>query len=156
MKVILSLFILFGASVFAGEMNFTKETRGLVRHLPVYKYPRWVAKVELANGKEAYFCSPKSLFEFYWRPAKWYDLGVRSEADFKKLLVTDYASAKPVDARGAFFVYGSNVTSPAGDDLVAFKLYSDAQRFAKEHNGKRVLSFSQVNYALINLLNGRI
>ncbi len=156
MKRFVLFFLLVLFPLYGSQLGYDKQTRGLVRHLLVHKYPKWAAKIELANGKEVYFCSPKSMFEFYWRPARWYDLGVRSEEDFKKLLVTDYESGKPIDARGAFYVYGSNVTSPAGDDLVPFASYDAAQKFLKQHGGSRVLNFSQINYALINLLNGRI
>ncbi len=156
MKKILLTIVLLSSVLFSGSIDFDKNTTCLVRHFKVYKQPQWVAKIELANGKKLFFSSPKSMFEFYHRPGKWYDLGVRSEKDFKDLLVTDFDTMKPVKAKGAFYVYGSNVTSPAGDDLVAFDSYKKAQEFAKEHNGKRVLGFREVNYALINLLNGRI
>ncbi|MCJ7765079.1 MAG: nitrous oxide reductase accessory protein NosL [Thiovulaceae bacterium] len=138
------------------SMNFTKETTGLVRHLKVYKSPRWVSKITLTNGKELFFSSPKSMLEFYYHPGKWFDIGVKSEDDFKDVLVTDYETMKPINAKGAFYVYGSSDTSPAGDDLVPFGSYDAAQRFAKQNNGTRVLAFTEISEALINLLNGKI
>jgi len=137
-------------------LNYDKNTTCLVRQLLLYKAPRWVAKIEVRNGKTVYFSSPKSMFEFYFRPGKWYEIGVKSERDFSKIVVTDYATSKPVNAETAFYVYGSNVTSPGGDDLVAFQKKEDAEKFAKEHNGKRVLPFDKVSDALIRLINGRI
>jgi len=137
-------------------LNYDKNTTCLVRHLPLYQSPKWAAKIEVRSGKTVYFCSPKSMFEFYHRPGKWYDVGVRSERDFSKIVVTDYESLKPIDAEKAFYVYGSNETSPAGDDLPAFATQEAAQKFAKEHNGKRVMPFEKVSDALIRLLNGRI
>jgi nitrous oxide reductase accessory protein NosL len=83
-------------------------------------------------------------------------MGVKSERDFSKIVVTDYATMKPINAETAFFVYGSNVTSPAGDDLVAFETKEEADEFSKKYNGKRVLKFDEVSDALIRLLNGRI
>ncbi len=138
------------------HMNYTKETTGIVRHLKVHEAPRWVSKITLTNGKELFFCSPKSMIEFYYQPGKWFDIGVKSEDDFKDILVTDYETMKPINARGAFYVYGSRATSPAGDDLVPFASYDAARKFAKENNGKRVLAFSELSEALINLLNGKI
>jgi len=137
-------------------MDYDRNTTGLVRQMKVYKEPKWVAKIMLQNGKKLFFVSPKSMIEFYHQPGKWFDIGVKSEADFKQILVTDYSTMEPINARGAFYVYGSNVTSPAGDDLVPFANYDTAQRFSKEHNGKRVMAFAEIPKALINLLNGRI
>lgn len=148
--------VLTSSYLFSFEMDYTKDTMSIVRHMKVYKNPKWVAKIELTNGKKIFFISPKSMFEFYHQPGKWFDIGVKSEADFKDILVTDFKTLKPVKAKGAFFIYGTNVTSPAGDDLVPFDSYAAAEEFSKAHNGKRILSFKEVSDALIRLLNGRI
>ena len=137
-------------------LNYDKNTTCLVRHFKLYKAPKWVAKIEVRNGKTVYFSSPKSMFEFYHRPGKWFDVGVKSERDFSKIIVTDYDTLKPINAEEAFYVYGSRITSPAGDDLVVFKSQKVAQEFAKEYNGKRIFKFNEVSDSLIRLLNGRI
>ncbi len=156
MRKILLGIILASSLLFSYEMDFDKDTTCIVRHFKVYKAPKWVAKIELQNGKKVFFSSPKSLFEFYFQPGKWYDVGVKSEDDFKDILVTDFETLKPVKAKGAFFVYGTNVTGPAGDDLVAFDSYAAAEEFSKKHNGKRIMGFRDVSDALIRLINGRI
>jgi len=138
------------------EMNFTKEDRCLVRNLNVYKDPRWVSKIELQNGKILFFSSPKSMLEFYHRPGRWFDIGVKSEKDLKDILVTDYMTMKVINARDAYFIYGSRAISPAGDDLVPFKNKADADKFSKEYSGKRTFRFNEIPDALIRLINGRI
>jgi len=137
-------------------LTYDKNTTCLVRHLKVYKEPKWVVKIEVRNGKTVYFSSPKSMFEFYYRPGKWFDVGVKSERDFSKIVATDYVTMKPINAETAFYVYGSSETSPAGDDLPAFGSKEAAEKFVKEYNGKRILKFDEVSDALIRLLNGRI
>ena len=156
MKKISLALLIVSSLLFSYEMDYDKDTVGLVRHMKVYKSPKWVSKIELTNGKKVFFVSPKSMFEFYFRPGKWFDVGVKKESDMKNILITDYGTMEIVEARGAFYIYGSNVTSPAGDDLVAFDSYKMAKEFAAKHNGKRVLSFKEVSDALIRLLNGRI
>ena len=79
--------LLASSTLFSYEMNYDKNTTGLVRHLKVYEHPRWISKVELKDGKEIYFSSPKSMFEFYHRPGKWYFLNVKSEKDLKNIRV---------------------------------------------------------------------
>ncbi|MEA1954388.1 MAG: nitrous oxide reductase accessory protein NosL [Campylobacterota bacterium] len=145
----------FNVSAFY-SMNFDKNTSCLVRHIKVYKEPKWVAKIKVRNGKTVYFSSPKSLFEFYHRPGKWFDVGVKSERDFSEIVVTDYETLKPINAETAFYIYGSRVTSPAGDDLVAIETKEAAEKFAKIYSGKRIFKFDEVSDALIRLINGRI
>ncbi|WP_324170750.1 nitrous oxide reductase accessory protein NosL [Sulfurimonas sp.] len=154
-KVILAV-VLASSVLLSYEMNFTRESDCLVRHIKVYKEPKWVSKIELVNGKVLFFSSPKSMIEFYHQPGKWFDVGVKSESDFKDILVTDFSTLKPINAKGAFFVYGANVISPAGDDLPAFATYASAEKYFKEHNGKRIMHFKDISDALIRLLNGRI
>ena len=137
-------------------LAFDKNTTCLVRHFKVYKEPRWVAKIEVRSGKTVYFSSPKSMFEFYHRPGKWFEIGVKSERDFSQIIVTDYETRKPINAETSFFVYGSSVTSPSGDDLVSLATKEAAEEFSKKHNGKRIFKFDEVSDALIRLLNGRI
>ncbi|MDA3907847.1 MAG: nitrous oxide reductase accessory protein NosL [Sulfurimonas sp.] len=154
-KIVLAI-VLATSVLFSYEMDYTKETKGLVRHLKVYKDPRWVSKIELKNGKKIFFSSPKSMIEFYHRPGKWFDIGVKSEDDFKEILVTDFTTLKPINAKGAFFVYGGDITSPAGDDLPPFATYEAAENYSKKYNGKRIMHFNEISDALIRLLNGRI
>jgi len=166
LKIIINLFILvslsFSTSILPTKaklhykMDYTKDTTCLIRHLKVYKYPRWIAKIELKNGKKIFFSSPKSMFEFYFNSEKWLDIDAESKSDFKNIIVTDYETLKPVNAKDTFFIYGSRVISPGGDDLVAIKDKQKAKLFAEKYNGKRILKFNEVSDALIRLLNGRI
>ncbi len=154
-KIFLAV-VLASSVLFSYEMDYTKDTEGLVKGMKVHEGPNWVAKIELTNGKKVFFVSPKAMMQFYFHPGKWFDVGVKSEDDIKDIIVTDFTTLKPINARGAFFVYGSNMVSPAGDDLPAFATYESAQSYSKEHNGKRILNFKEIPEALIKLLNGRI
>ena len=166
-KIFMGLLLISGLSFASSEvkpfnvekkyfLTFDKNTSCLVRHVKVYKEPKWVAKIEVRNGKTVYFSSPKSMFEFYFRPGKWFEVGVKSERDFSKIVVTDYTTMKPINAEKAFYVYGSRATSIAGDDLVAIEGKEEAENFSKKYSGKRVMKFDEVSDGLIRLLNGRI
>jgi len=137
-------------------LDYDKNSTCLVRKIKLYKYPKWVSKIEVSNGKKVYFSSPKSMFEFYHQPGKWFEVGVKNEKDFQQIVVTDYETLKPIDAKKAFYVYGSRATSPAGDDLVAIETQERANSFIKKYGGSRVFTFDKVSDALIRLLNGRI
>jgi copper chaperone NosL len=158
-KIILGV-LFFISCLFANEikfdMNFTKDTSCEIRKIKLYQNPIWASKIEFKNGKNAFFCSPKSMFEFYFNEEKWKIFEIESQSDFMNILVTDYKTSKIIDAKKAFFVYGSSKISPAGDDLVAFESKEDASNYSQNNNGKRIFSFSEVKNSLIRLLNGRI
>lgn len=138
------------------EMDYSKDTKCLVRKFEVYKNPKWACKIELQNGKKVFFSSPKSMFEFYHQPGKWFDIGVKKESDFRDIIVTDYNSLKLINAKKAFYIYGTRAISPAGDDLVAFERREDAALFSQRYSGKRIFTFEQVSPSLIRLINGNI
>jgi len=94
-KIILGL-VLASSLLFSYSIDFDKNTTCLVRHLKVHKEPQWASKIELQNGKKIFFSSPKSMFEFYFRPGKWFDIGVKNEDDLKDILVTDFKTLKPM------------------------------------------------------------
>ncbi len=155
-KLLLSL-LLFATLAFSHEIKYDENATGKVRHLKIYKHPLWVAEIELHNEKKVLFSSPKGMFEFYLHPGGWYSqYHIKSENDFKKLYVTDFQTSKIIDAKGAFFVYGSDVLSPAGDDLIPFESYKAAQEFSKKHHGSRVFGFKDISYGLIKYLNGAV
>ena len=159
-SVLFLVFGLFIISAFADDikydMNFTKETSCEIRKVKIYENPAWASKIDFTNGKSTFFCSPKSMFEFYYNMEKWETFDAKELADFKNILVTDYNTLKIIDARKAFFVYGSHDISRAGDDLVAFESKEEAQKFLEKNNGKRIFDFDSVLNSLIRLLNGRI
>jgi len=150
------LMVLSVAVLFSAPIEFSKTDICLIRNLHVYKDPSWVAKITTRQHKSAYFSSPKSMFEYYYNPIKWPSLGALESTDIEDVWVSDFNTLEAIDAKTSYFVYGSNKTSPGGDDLVAFKTKSDAKLFASKHNGKRVLSFYEVKNSLIQLLNGSI
>ena len=158
-KIILGV-LFFISCLFANEikfdMNFTKDTSCEIRKIKLYQNPIWASKIEFKNGKNAFFCSPKSMFEFYFNEEKWKIFEIESQSDFTNILITDYKTSKIVDAKKAFFVYGSSKISPAGDDLVAFESKEDASNYLQNNNGNRIFSFLEVKNSLIRLLNGRI
>lgn len=157
--LVLSTCLLSTLNLSANEsytMNFDRDTKGLMRKIPVYKDPAWVCKIVSKEGKEFFFISPKSLMEFYYNPEKRPETNINSKEDIKDIIMTDYKTLKAIDARYAFYVYGSHKISLAGDDLPAFKNINDAKEYMENNNGRRILSFNELKSGLIQLLNGDI
>ncbi len=155
LKILLSLLFVINISS-AYELNFNKDTICEVRNMLIYKHPEWASKITLSSGDEVFFSSPKNMFEFYFQPGRWEIYNITKESDFQLLLVTDFKTKKIINAKDAFYVYGSKETSPSGDDLVPFETKQEAEAFVKQRGGSRILHFSEVKASLINLLNNRI
>jgi nitrous oxide reductase accessory protein NosL len=113
----------------------------------VSKYPDWTARVTFLDGGAAWFDGAKDLFKFLADPGRF--LPGRKASDVGAVTFTDYYAVKPIDAKEAFLVVGSDVFGPMGKELVPFGNRSEAHEFLRDHKGKRVLRFGDVNRAVL-------
>lgn len=115
-----------------------------------YKYPRWAAK---AYYGEKYFAfdGVKDMFKYIIKPEKY---GGDSKAWADKIEVTDYYTQNAIDGRKAFYVVGSDVLGPMGNELIPFADESDAKAFKFDHKGTDILTFDEVKMPLICKLDG--
>ena len=109
----------------------------------VSKYPEWVTTVTFTDSTSLYFDGAKDFFTWYQNMQKY--TPSRKLADIATITINDYYSLKQVDARQAFFVIGSDVYGPMGKELVPFAKRADAHAFYKDHKGKMILRFGDVN-----------
>ena len=105
----------------------------------VGKNPNWAAMIEVQGGENLYFDGVKDMMKYYFQKGKGFD----------KIFVTDYYKLYKIDAKSAFFVLGSNVLGPMGDELIPFESESAAKTFAKDHGGKNVLKFDEIQESVI-------
>ena len=113
----------------------------------VAKYADWVSSLTFTDATTVYFDGPKDLFRYYLDPGK-YDPN-RKRSDIAALSVKDYYSLLPIDGKRAFYVSGSDVTGPMGRELVPFGKKTDAEGFLRDHGGKKILRFEEINPALL-------
>lgn len=115
----------------------------------VAKYPEWIAAVQLPDGLWLYFDGAKDGFTFLKNPGKFRPhVGTPTT-----VFVRDYYRLEWVDAHQAWFVLGSNVRGPMGDELVPFATEAGARAFLRDHAGRRVLRFGDVDASVIKGLN---
>lgn len=113
------------------------------------KYPEWKAQVVLKSGERYHFDSPKDMFKFVLgltnknEPKQWVD-----KSEIAALFVTDYATKQYTDATRAYYVKGSDVQGPMGDDVVPFAKSEDAHAFASQHGGE-VITYEDITPELI-------
>ena len=84
------------------------------------------------------------MMKFYFDPMKWGDYKISTKESISKILVTDYYSQKAIDAKEAYYVIGSDVYGPMGDELIPFKKLEDAEVFSMDHKGKKIVQFRDI------------
>lgn len=116
----------------------------------VARHPDWLAGVRFVDGEHALFDGAKDLFRFLLGAER--DGKGHTARDVRSAFVTDYYSLRQVDARGAWFVIGSDVLGPMGRELVPLGDERAAREFCRDHHGARVLRFADVTPALLEEL----
>jgi len=121
----------------------------------VTKYPDWIATVLYRDGHAHHFDGAKDLFKYLLDLGKWAP-GHRAE-DIALIGVTEYYGMTRIDARGAWYVVGSDVLGPMGHELIPLASRDDAEEFLRDHAGKGILRFDAVTLELLgDLDDGRL
>jgi copper chaperone NosL len=114
----------------------------------VSKYPAWSARVGFKDSTYAWFDGPKDLFAYLFNLKK-YNPG-QSQPTVSAVMVKDYYTLKAIDGRKAFYVIGSDVYGPMGQELVPFEKMADAQGFSSDHKGKKILRYGEITPVVID------
>ena len=131
----------------ATEKHYAKLTVNKTDKCPVcgmflYKYPRWVARIEYGNKKLS-FDGVKDMMKYYFK----------HKNNITLMLVQDYYSQESIDAKKAYYVIGSDLYGPMGNELIAFKDKKEAQRFALDHRAKNIVSFDAITLDMVYALD---
>ncbi len=115
------------------KLVVTKKDKCPVCGMFLYKYPRWVARIKYAK-RDVSFDGIKDMMKYYFEHKK----------GIKVLLVQEYYTQKTINAKKAYFVLGSDVYGPMGNELIAFKDKNSAKKFFLDHKGKKILRFDEI------------
>lgn len=141
-----ALYLWDAPSIIKSEVKKTKPEKIVVPEgarcpicgMFVAKNPQWAAMID--DGAEGlYFDGVKDMMKYYFKNNKKFD----------KMFVSDYYKLHKTDARSAFYVIGSDVYGPMGEELIPFASEAQAQTFAKDHAGKRILKFDEIDESII-------
>lgn len=135
----------------AEPIDVPQQARCPVCGMFVGKYPQWAAEARTAAGASYYFDGVKDLMKFLFAPDRFH--AKENRADFTTIRVTGYYSLNALDARRAWYVTGSNVYGPMGNELIPFATEQDARTFLDDHSGERVLEFEDIDEELVHALD---
>lgn len=135
-----------GVAFAGGEANPGPKERCPVCGMFVVKYRNWVATAVFRNGSQVFFDGPRDLFNYF------FDLAAhgRCAEEIAGLYVTEYYTTQRMPAREVFFVSGSDVLGPMGQELVPIKGREAAESFRRDHHGKKILTFNGVDFVEIS------
>jgi nitrous oxide reductase accessory protein NosL len=119
-----------------GEIEVHKDEKCPVCGMYVYKYPKWAAQILYKDARHNSFDGMKDLFKFYFDEPH--------QETIEMILVRDYYSQKSINAQEAYYVLGSDVYGPMGEELIAFSKEKEAQTFYSDHRGKKILHFKEI------------
>jgi nitrous oxide reductase accessory protein NosL len=108
----------------------------------VAPYPEWTAAVVHRNGTAAFFDGAKDMFRYLLDMEKYG--GGRRRSDVTAVYVTDYYTARLVDAREVPFVTGSRVLGPMGRELVPVNGEIELKEFIKDYGGS-ILKYDDID-----------
>jgi len=117
----------------------------------VAEYPAFLAEIAFQDGFRAYFDGPKDMFRYYFDPEKYHP--GRKTADIASVYVTDYYSLEMIDGKQAFYISGSDVLGPMGNELVPVGREPQARTFMEDHKGKSLLRFNEITLEIVNSLD---
>jgi nitrous oxide reductase accessory protein NosL len=140
--VLVAVALWAGAAVAGGEAVPGPKERCPVCGMSVAGYRSWIATAVFQDGSQVFFDGPKDLFNYYFDISTY---GRRAE-EVEGLFVTEYYTTRRISAREVFFVTGSDVLGPMGQELVPVKGREAAESFRRDHGGKRILTFDGVDF----------
>ncbi len=124
------------------KLSVTKDEKCPVCGMFLYKYPTWISRINYKNKSYA-FDGIKDMMKYYFE----------HQEGVVEILIQDYYTQNTLDAREAFFVLGSDVYGPMGNELIAFKDEKSAKRFLLDHHAKEVLNFKALTQETVYKLD---
>ena len=152
-KEALAYFLMAGSSEalanVKGQMEVPKEAKCPVCGMFVTKYPKWAALIT-ENANIHYFDGVKDMMKFYI-----FDIDFPYDrSKITNIEVTDFYTLKAIDAKKAFYVVGSDVFGPMGNELIPFLTKDAAQNFLSDHGGEQIILFDAITPKLVMGLDG--
>jgi len=115
----------------------------------VHKYPKWSAEM-IIKGRQYYFDGVKDMMKYYIFDGDF----PYNRSDITQINVNDFYTLKAIDAHMAYYVIGADLFGPMGDELIPFESREEADNFMRDHNGKRILRFKEIDAQVIMQLDG--
>ncbi|WP_333805414.1 nitrous oxide reductase accessory protein NosL [Sulfurospirillum sp.] len=122
------------------KIEVPKDAKCPICGMFVAKYPQWVAMYD--GDKTFYFDGVKDMMKYAFA----------RKLSNDKFYVSDYYKLSKLEASKAFYVLGSNVYGPMGNELIPFATQEEALSFSRDHNGQKVISYDEITEVMVKNL----
>ena len=119
--------------------------------MPVIQHVKFAAAIQLVDGTTYYFCATGCMIRSWMHPEIY--LG-RKKTELARPVVQEYLSGRPMDAREAVWVAGSDVIGPMGPYLTPLSEAHQAA-FQKRHGGQRTFRLAEMDDDLWKTITGK-
>lgn len=145
--------IVFGVSLFLTPSfaadpvdGVAKGERCSVCGMFVAKYSNWITQIHHKSGAVKSFDGVKDMMVYYFKPAAY---GAKADDSITDVWVKDYYSLSWLDGKKAFYVIGSDVKGPMGEEFIPFSSKGAAETFMKDHHGRQIITFEEITSAQV-------
>ncbi len=132
-----------------GKIEVPQEVKCPVCGMFVAKYPKWVARIDI-EAQTYYFDGVKDMMKFYLFDGDF----PYERKKIKQIEVTDFYTLHAIEAKKAFYVIGSDVYGPMGNELIPFDTKEAAQNFMMDHRGQKIILFTDITPQIVMGLDG--
>ncbi len=112
----------------------------------VAKYEEWLSQIVNGSDKPLVFDGVKDMMAYYFDGARY---GAGTDLSKAEIWVRSYYTLDYINGREAFYVVGSDVLGPMGDELIPFTTRKEAENFKTDHHGTAILSFEEITSSQI-------
>lgn len=116
------------------------------------RLPRSAAAIELDDGATYYFCANGCMIRSWIHPEEWLEV---EREHLHRPVVQEYFDGRPIDAREATWVAGSDVIGPMGPLFVPLASEQDAAVFEERHGGKHRFRLDEMDDARWTAITGK-
>ena len=107
-------------------------------------YPKWAAEMKFGD-RSIFFDGVKDMMRYYLQRADF----VYERKNITQMRVQDFYTLEPLDATKAFYVIGSNVRGPMGNEFIPFYSYKGAKTFLQDHHARSIIKFEDITPKMI-------
>ena len=124
------------------KFTYNKKDKCPICGMFIYKFPDWTAMM-IIGKKRYYFDGVKDMMKFYYKQT----------AKNIQVYAQDYYTKEIINAKKAYFVTGSDIYGPMGEEFIPFKTKKEAKNFLFDHKGKKILLFSQITKEVVKKID---